>query len=61
MEITGHKTRAVFDRYNITSEHDLPDGTKKLESSALSYRPANLATSEQVDEKAEEVQHENIQ
>lgn len=61
MEITGHKTRAVFSRYNITSEHDLRDTAKKLESAALSYRQANLPTSEQVDEKPEEVQHENIQ
>jgi integrase len=33
MQITGHKTRAIFDRYNIVSERDLIDAAKKIESS----------------------------
>jgi integrase len=52
MKISGHKTRNVFDRYNITSERDLADAATKIE---LSYRQAKIVEAEQEPVKEEPV------
>src|SRR6267143_2791484 len=48
MKVSGHKTRNVFDRYNITSERDLADAARKIE---LSYGQAKIGQTPQVDEQ----------
>ena len=34
MQLTGHRTRAVFERYNITSPHDLHEAAQRLDAYA---------------------------
>ena len=38
MQLTGHKTRSIFDRYDIVSEQDLRDAVAKLARARAQFR-----------------------
>lgn len=44
MAITGHKTRSVFERYNIVSDGDLKEAARKLERAIAAPTATTLAT-----------------
>ena len=44
MEISGHRTRDVFERYNIVSENDLRDAVRKLGQGFSSETVTSLGT-----------------
>ena len=43
MLLTGHKTRAIFDRYNIINEHELLEAGDQLVASLALHAPATNA------------------
>jgi integrase len=45
MTMTGHKTRAVFERYNIVSEGDLDMAARKLDEASQRLEPESASTS----------------
>jgi hypothetical protein len=42
MALSGHKTRAIFDRYNIVSGADLTDAADKLHTHLQQRQPARV-------------------
>ncbi len=45
MMITGHKTRDVFERYNIVSAGDLEEAAKRIDGMIATQTTTSLTTS----------------
>jgi hypothetical protein len=52
--ISGHKTRSVFDRYNIVDENDLKEATAKLQQHLAERMVTKQLQSEHFDRKLSE-------
>jgi integrase len=56
MMISGHKTRSVFDRYNIVSEADLTEAARRIDQGHSTGFGHSFGHSEQIEELGKEEQ-----
>jgi integrase len=59
MQIAGHKTRSIFDRYHIVSDGDLREAARKMETAISSRTVTTLVTTPSLTE--EELSANNLQ
>jgi len=52
MRMSGHKTRAVFERYNVVAEEDLRDAVRRIEGARLRQETVKVSHKEPGDSKA---------
>ena len=57
MQIAGHKTRAIFDRYHIVSYGDLQEVTKRLDTAFLSQTMTKTITTPNLTETESPLTH----
>ncbi len=52
MRMSGHKTRAVFERYNVVAEEDLRDAVRRIEGARLPQETVKVSQKEPGDSEA---------
>ena len=57
MQISGHKTRAIFDRYHIVADSDLMEAARKMEIAQTHQMVTTLVTIPSLDESEKPVSH----
>jgi hypothetical protein len=51
MRMSGHRTRAVFERYNVVAEEDLRDAVQRIEGARLRQKTVKVSKEEPEDSK----------
>ena len=46
MRMSGHKTRAVFERYNVVAEEDLREAVKRIDEARLRQETVKVSKEE---------------
>jgi hypothetical protein len=61
MRISGHRTRSIFDRYNIVNESDLAEAARRIEQGSIhesGHTTGIVVQTEQTDLVQTEAEHQ---